>query len=96
MSHLPLDFDVVQSVKDFVFDLCEAMHRSHRIDELEVLYSNDFPKLSSEYFKIEPWPVAEAMAGQCGRKGDPLFLLFYSELRLRWVCWVRGWCCHNG
>jgi translation initiation factor 3 subunit L len=79
----PLDFDVVGAVKDFVFDMHDSMRRSQILTELDVLYSQTFPKLSEEYYKSEPWPTAEVIGSQCGR--DELFLCFYKEMRLRHI-----------
>ncbi|KAG5178745.1 eukaryotic translation initiation factor 3 subunit L eukaryotic translation initiation factor eIF3 s [Tribonema minus] len=77
----PLDFDVVSAVKDFVFDLHDAMRRSLQLEELETLYTVTFRKLSDDYYKIGPWPAADVISNQCGE--DQIFLQFYSEMRLR-------------
>ena len=77
----PLDYDVVDKVKNFVFDLHDAMRRSLMLEELEVLYSSTFRTVSDENYKTEPWPAAEVIARQCGN--DEVFLHFYREMRLR-------------
>eukprot|EP00903_Cladosiphon_okamuranus_P012323 g11554.t2 len=76
-----LDFLLPESVKDFVFDLHDAMRRAKRVDELETLYNTTFKAVTDAYFKGSTWPEAEVIANQCSN--DELFLCFYRELRNR-------------
>lgn len=46
-----LDFLLPESVKDFVFDLHDAMRRAKRVDELETLYNTTFKAVTDAYFK---------------------------------------------
>lgn len=38
-------------MKDFVFDLHDAMRRAKRVDELETLYNTTFKAVTDAYFK---------------------------------------------
>jgi translation initiation factor 3 subunit L len=69
------DANVPDAVKDFVFDLHDAMRRSTRIEEVQRLYDVRFKEITEKYFAQSAWPDSKIIASEAGN--DEGFLVFY-------------------
>lgn len=81
MSLDKVEFQLPQSIRDYIFDLQDATQRSLRLEEVTPLYDAQFKDLTDRFFPQSPWPTAAAIAPECNY--DEEFLLFYREIRTR-------------
>jgi len=70
-----VDFVIPAAIKDFVFDLYEAMFRSLRVEELSQLYEVKLKEITDKFFAQTPWPVGASIAVDC--QNNEGFLLIY-------------------
>jgi hypothetical protein len=73
------EFTVPSAIKDFVFDLHDAMRRSVVVEEVQKLYDVQMKEITDKFFAQSPWPEVKAIASEVNN--DEGFLLFY-----RFVC----------
>lgn len=67
--------EIPSAIKDFLFDLHDAMRRSTRMDEVQRLYETKFKEITDKYFSQAAWPDSKAIASEVGN--DEGFLVFY-------------------
>lgn len=70
-----MEFNIPSVIKDFIFDLHDAMRRSRRVDEVQKLYDCKLKEITDKYFSLTSWPDCEAIAGEVNN--DETFLVFY-------------------
>ena len=70
-----------QIVKDFVFDLHEAVKMSQKAEDVQHLYELKFKEITDKLYSQGAWPDASALAPEC--RGDEDFLCFYKEMSYR-------------
>lgn len=70
-----VDFTLPQAIRDFVFDLHDAVRRSRGIEEVQRLYETRLKEMSDKYFSQSTWPEAKAIASEV--YNDEFFLLLY-------------------
>ena len=75
MSQTDVDFNLPAAIKDFMFDLHDAMRRSTRADEVQRLYDSKFKEITDKFFAQSPWPESKAIAAEVNN--DEGFLVFY-------------------
>jgi hypothetical protein len=75
MSQTEVDFSLPAAIKDFLFDLHDAVRRSTRMDEVARLYDVKFKEITEKYFAQSPWPDSKIIAAEVGN--DDGFLHFY-------------------
>lgn len=71
-----VEFNLPGPLKDFIFDLHDAMRRSGRPGEVQKLYEVRAREITEKYFSNSPWPDVKAVSGEV--KHDEKFLLFYK------------------
>ena len=76
-----VDFNLPTAIKDFLFDLHDAMRRSCRVDEVQKLYDTKFKEITDKYFAQSPWPEVKVVAGEVNN--DEGFLVFYRFVVLK-------------
>jgi hypothetical protein len=93
MSQTEVDFGLPAAIKDFLFDLHDAVRRSTRMDEVARLYDVKFKEITEKYFAQSPWPDSKIIAAEVGN--DDGFLHFYRyavavlhvrKLLFNWSC----------
>lgn len=77
------DVTLPSAIRNFVFDLHDAVRRSRRVAEVHVLYESKLKAVTDKYFAQSPWPEANCVSAEV--QGDELFLLFYRELAMRHI-----------
>jgi len=77
------EFKLPTVIKDFVFDIHDAMRRSKRDEDVNVLYEVKFKEITEKYFSQSAWPDVESVAGEAN--DDEGFLLFYKEMTFRHI-----------
>ena len=75
MTEEKIDFTLPAAIRDFVFDLHDAMRRSRRQEEVHQLYDVKFKEITEKYFAQSAWPLPAAISKDVGN--DENFLLFY-------------------
>lgn len=80
MSTTDVDFNLPTVIKDFLFDLHDAVRRSARVDEVQRLYDAKFKEITDKYFSQAPWPESKVIASEVGN--DEGFLVFYRSVAL--------------
>jgi translation initiation factor 3 subunit L len=77
------DFSLPNVIKDFIFDIHDAMRRSKRDEDVNVLYEVKFKEITEKYFGQSAWPNVESVAKEANY--DEGFLLFYKEMTFRHI-----------
>lgn len=72
---MSVEFSLPQVIKDFVFDLHDAIRRSQNISELQKLYDIGLKEITEKYFSSSPWPDSNLISPEV--RGDEAFLLLY-------------------
>jgi hypothetical protein len=69
------DANLPDAVKDFVFDLHDAMRRSTRVEEVQRLYDIKFKEITEKSYAQSAWPDSKVIASEASN--DEGFLVFY-------------------
>lgn len=64
-------------IRDFVFDMHDAVMRSKFADDVQSLYELKFKEITEKFFHNSRWPAAQFVKDEVG--GDDFFLLFYRS-----------------
>lgn len=63
-------------IRDFVFDLHDAVRRSQRLEDVQRLYETKQKEITDSYFGNSTWPEARVIANEASN--DELFLALYT------------------
>ena len=87
MSQIEEQFGVPDAIKDFLFDLHDAVRRSTRMEEVQRLYETKLKEITDKFFSQSPWPESKVIASEVGN--DEGFLVLY-----RYDCALTCWELH--
>ena len=76
MSH-SVEFSLPNHIRDFIFDLHDAMRRSQRMGEVQRLYDVGVKEITEKYFSSSPWPDTKSISSVV--RDDEVFLLIYRS-----------------
>lgn len=74
-ENIQVEFNLPAAIKDFLFDLHDAVRRSTRMDEVQRLYDIKYKEITDKYFAQAPWPDNKAVVSEVGNDED--FLTIY-------------------
>lgn len=63
-------------IRDFVFDLHDAVRRSLRLEDVQRLYETKQKEITDSYFANSNWPEARVISSEAN--DDELFLALYT------------------
>lgn len=66
---------VPANIKEFIFDLHQAVGYSCRLDEVQPLYETKFREFSDSTYNNSAWPDAATISSEVD--GDEVFLALY-------------------
>jgi len=91
-----LDFSLPPAIRDFVFDLHDAVRRARVVEEVQRLYETRLKEITDKYFNQSSWPDAKAISTDV--YNDEFFLAIYRYvssliylLLLTWKCRAVKW-----
>jgi hypothetical protein len=64
------------AIKDFVFDLHEAVRLSTRIEDVNRLYEQTYKEITDKFFAKSQWPEVRSIASEV--RSDEFFLFLYG------------------
>lgn len=75
MDDKVLEFSLPNVIKDFIFDLHDAVRRSRVVEEVQRLYETRMKEITDKYFSSSSWPESKAISTDVYH--DEFFLALY-------------------